>query len=143
VAKKTDKAVKELAKEVKKLRKQNERLAASLEKAREDQTAAHHEILDLLEKRLAARDAASDGPSSEDQEPDAISGETAEEDRVRDGEVPEDRTPDAGDDGEPEITEAAQRRARELGVDLSNVEGTGSGGRILVKDVEAAADGGQ
>ena len=36
-------------------------------------------------------------------------------------------------------TPAAERRAEELGVDLSRVEGTGSGGRITVKDVQRAA----
>jgi pyruvate/2-oxoglutarate dehydrogenase complex dihydrolipoamide acyltransferase (E2) component len=35
-------------------------------------------------------------------------------------------------------TPAARRRAEELGVDLSQVEGTGSGGRITVKDVNRA-----
>ena len=34
-------------------------------------------------------------------------------------------------------TDAALRLADELGVDLANVEGTGSGGRITVKDVQA------
>jgi pyruvate/2-oxoglutarate dehydrogenase complex dihydrolipoamide acyltransferase (E2) component len=38
-----------------------------------------------------------------------------------------------------EATEAARRRANETGVKLSRVKGTGSGGRILVKDVERAA----
>jgi hypothetical protein len=38
-----------------------------------------------------------------------------------------------------EATEAAERRARELGVRLSDVKGTGAGGRVLVKDVEEAA----
>src|SRR3712207_1231023 len=32
-------------------------------------------------------------------------------------------------------SEAAQRRAEEMGVDLSQIEGTGSGGLITVKDV--------
>src|ERR687897_2519375 len=36
---------------------------------------------------------------------------------------------------EPEATEAATRRARELGVDLSGLEGTGAGGRIVVQEV--------
>jgi polyhydroxyalkanoic acid synthase PhaR subunit len=35
----------------------------------------------------------------------------------------------------PEVTDAARRKARELGVDLSKVEGTGSGGQITVDDV--------
>lgn len=46
--------------------------------------------------------------------------------------------------GEPKsrvrATPAALRTAQELGVDLSQVEGTGSGGRITVKDVRSAAE---
>jgi pyruvate/2-oxoglutarate dehydrogenase complex dihydrolipoamide acyltransferase (E2) component len=44
----------------------------------------------------------------------------------------------AGERGEPEATEAARNKARELGVDLSSLEGTGSGGRIIVRDVTKA-----
>ena len=40
----------------------------------------------------------------------------------------------------PAATPAATRKAKELGTDLSMVEGTGSGGRITVKDVENAAE---
>jgi pyruvate/2-oxoglutarate dehydrogenase complex dihydrolipoamide acyltransferase (E2) component len=40
---------------------------------------------------------------------------------------------------EVQATSAAERRAEELGVDLSQVRGTGSGGRITVKDVQRAA----
>jgi pyruvate/2-oxoglutarate dehydrogenase complex dihydrolipoamide acyltransferase (E2) component len=47
----------------------------------------------------------------------------------------------AGERGEPEATEAARNKARELGVDLSSIEGTGSGGRIIVRDVAKAARG--
>ncbi len=46
--------------------------------------------------------------------------------------------------GEPKsrvrATPAALRTAEELGVDLLQVEGTGSGGRITVKDVRSAAE---
>ena len=73
--------------------------------------------------------------------------------------APEDTTPDtevvdgtgdvsgpsagggAEERGEPEATEAARNKARELGVDLSGLEGTGAGGRIVVRDVTRAADG--
>jgi len=41
---------------------------------------------------------------------------------------------------EPEVTEAAKQKAEELGVDLSQVEGTGAEGRITVKDVRDAAN---
>ena len=36
-------------------------------------------------------------------------------------------------------TEAAERKAEELNVDLSEVEGTGSEGHVLVEDVEDVA----
>jgi pyruvate/2-oxoglutarate dehydrogenase complex dihydrolipoamide acyltransferase (E2) component len=36
-------------------------------------------------------------------------------------------------------TEAARRRAEKLGVELSRIEGTGAGGRVLVRDVQKAA----
>lgn len=45
--------------------------------------------------------------------------------------------------GRREATEAAESKAREMGVDLSGVDGTGSGGRILVRDVEKAAKNGE
>src|SRR5215208_1135548 len=38
------------------------------------------------------------------------------------------------------ITDAARQKAEELGVDLSQVEGTGAEGRITVKDVTSAAN---
>jgi pyruvate/2-oxoglutarate dehydrogenase complex dihydrolipoamide acyltransferase (E2) component len=75
------------------------------------------------------------------------------------GEAPQDKTvdtavvdetddvsgPPASEDtqerGEPDATEAARNKARELDVDLSGLEGTGSGGRILVRDVAKAARG--
>ena len=43
------------------------------------------------------------------------------------------------DASEVRATAAAKRKARELGVRIYDVKGTGSGGRILVKDVEKAA----
>ena len=116
MAKKTDKALKNLKKDVAQLRKQNDKLAEMLEKAREDQASAHMELRKLLEEHLTTHDAGPDESAAEDNSPD---GEAEEE---------------------PEVTEAAERKARDLGVDISSVKGTGSGGRILVKDVEAAAD---
>ncbi len=42
--------------------------------------------------------------------------------------------------GEVNASDAARREARELGVDLTQVEGTGYGGNITVKDVKKAAE---
>jgi pyruvate dehydrogenase E2 component (dihydrolipoamide acetyltransferase) len=54
------------------------------------------------------------------------------------------RADEVGQAGEAEsrvqATPAAERAAEELGVDFSQVEGTGSGGRITVKDVRRAAE---
>ena len=41
---------------------------------------------------------------------------------------------------EAQATPAAARKAEDLGVDLSQIAGTGSGGRITVKDVREAAN---
>jgi len=57
--------------------------------------------------------------------------------------------PEAGEPAEeprrdgpgPGATPAASKKAEELGLDLSAVEGTGAGGRILVRDVLMAAGG--
>jgi 2-oxoacid dehydrogenase-like protein with E3 subunit-binding domain len=53
-----------------------------------------------------------------------------------DTEAPETR--DDGAEG-PKATDAARRKAAELGVDLAQIEGTGAGGRVLVTDVKKAA----
>jgi pyruvate/2-oxoglutarate dehydrogenase complex dihydrolipoamide acyltransferase (E2) component len=52
----------------------------------------------------------------------------------------EDLEADGEDAGEPKATDAARRKADELGIDLSQVEGTGAGGHILVGDVKRAAE---
>jgi large subunit ribosomal protein L20 len=39
-----------------------------------------------------------------------------------------------------EATDAAERRAGELDVDLGSVEGSGAEGRVIVEDVEEAAE---
>ena len=84
------------------------------------------------------------------------SGETSggAEQRALEGAGPTEATPEQGaaegtedpeteeeNVREPEATEAARRKAEELGIDLSQVEGTGAGGRILIRDVHKAAKG--
>ena len=73
------------------------------------------------------------------------SGNVVEEVLDEEGVVPDSSVPEEAEDREPEndgevdATDAARRKADELGVKLSGVDGTGSGGRVLVKDVERAA----
>jgi len=58
-------------------------------------------------------------------------------------EPPTDESESAESDPEVEVnaTEAAERKAEELGVDITTVEGTGQGGRVVVGDVDEAAEG--
>ena len=46
----------------------------------------------------------------------------------------------AGEEGELNASDAARRQAEELGVDLSQVEGTGPGGLVTVKDVRSLGE---
>ena len=56
-----------------------------------------------------------------------------EESQSRKDESPEDESV-----GEIEATDAARSKAEDLGMDLSQIEGTGSGGRIIARDVQQA-----
>jgi pyruvate/2-oxoglutarate dehydrogenase complex dihydrolipoamide acyltransferase (E2) component len=49
-----------------------------------------------------------------------------------------DQVDGAAEDGGPRATSAAKRKAEELGIDLSQVEGSGAGGLITIKDVTKA-----
>lgn len=51
----------------------------------------------------------------------------------------EDESPGDESVGEIEATDVARSKAGDLGVDLSQIEGTGSGGRIIARDVQQAA----
>jgi pyruvate/2-oxoglutarate dehydrogenase complex dihydrolipoamide acyltransferase (E2) component len=54
--------------------------------------------------------------------------------------LPDGQAADENDSEEPKATNAARCRARDLGVDLSEVEGTGSGGQITVADVTGVGE---
>lgn len=70
------------------------------------------------------------------------SGEVLEEIMDEEGNVLRPNAPEETEANGVEATNGARRRADELGLKLSDVKGTGSGGRILVRDVEAVRDGG-
>ena len=65
----------------------------------------------------------------------------ASDDAAWDTDVADEPGGAAEEPDEPEATEAARKKAGELGVDLSSIDGTGSGGRVLVRDVTKAAKG--
>ncbi len=70
----------------------------------------------------------------------ALDGNPVQRRVERDGSgTTESETAQAETADEVEATEAAERKAEELDVDLEKVEGSGAEGRILVEDVEEAA----
>lgn len=66
------------------------------------------------------------------------SGKGLEGDRLDQEEAA--REPEEESAEEIEATDAARSKAEDLNVDLSQVEGTGSGGRIIARDVQQAAN---
>jgi pyruvate dehydrogenase E2 component (dihydrolipoamide acetyltransferase) len=80
-------------------------------------------------------------PEPAEAEPAAAKGKTATKER------PPERAPQRapsgnGDGGRVKASPVARRMARELGVELARLEGSGPGGRIVKADVQAAADSG-
>jgi pyruvate/2-oxoglutarate dehydrogenase complex dihydrolipoamide acyltransferase (E2) component len=47
---------------------------------------------------------------------------------------------ETSEEEEPDATDAARQKAEQLGVELSEIEGSGAGGRITVRDVVGAAN---
>ncbi|HSK98739.1 MAG TPA: E3 binding domain-containing protein [Rubrobacteraceae bacterium] len=96
-------------------------------------------ILGTIESALAAIEqnpGLLDGSSRHENRGPLEEGSTEAPKQPEDAPQPETR---AGAGGEVEATDAARRKAEDLGVDLSQVEGTGSGGRVLVRDVQKVA----
>jgi pyruvate dehydrogenase E2 component (dihydrolipoamide acetyltransferase) len=58
------------------------------------------------------------------------------------GTATKERAPSNGDGGRVKASPVARRMARELGVELARLEGSGPGGRIVKADVQAAAETG-
>ena len=83
------------------------------------------------------------------EEAQGAAGEAAEQAQEAAGEATE-QVQDLGDsesesgaveEEEPDATHAARQKAEQLGVNLSEIEGSGAGGRITVKDVVSASQG--
>jgi pyruvate dehydrogenase E2 component (dihydrolipoamide acetyltransferase) len=79
-------------------------------------------------------DAAEEEPASEEPEP--------EPEPEREREPARAASTDGGGNGRVKASPVARRMAREMGLELGGIEGTGPGGRIVKADIEAAAKGG-
>src|SRR3954452_1119495 len=85
-----------------------------------------------------------DEPEAESDDSDADEEEEADEQEQEQEEKQPQASSDngAGDGERVKASPVARRMAKEQGVDLGSIEGSGPGGRIVKADVEAAVDGG-
>lgn len=131
MSKKTRKAIEELSESVAKTQKRNAKLledwSGKIVEALEAQTESNREMTRTLQSYLSALE------GDQQYEEGARSAPAQDEDEGHPGTEQESAT-------ERDVTEAAERKAEELEVDLDEVEGTGSSGRVVVSDVEEAAD---
>ena len=137
-----------------------EKAEASTEEAAEEEEAGEGEAEDEAGEREAAEAEAGADEEAEADEAAADAGESrggagaadgggetrsgAEAERGDGGTATRERAP-AGDgdgDGRVKASPVARRMARELGLELAAIEGSGPGGRIVKADVEAAAENG-
>jgi pyruvate dehydrogenase E2 component (dihydrolipoamide acetyltransferase) len=92
----------------------------------------------------AQAEVTSEEPESE-QKPEPQREEPRAEDEAAEAEAPASRdlrpATSAGD-GRVKASPVARRMAREMGLELAGIQGTGPGGRIVKADIEAAAKGG-
>jgi len=98
------------------------------------------------EEQPQAEDEPAEDEPAEEEEPPAPSPQPPEEEPAEEqqpaAEAPEPEPATAEGNGRVKASPVARRMAREMGVELAQLEGTGPGGRIVKSDVEAAAKGG-
>jgi pyruvate dehydrogenase E2 component (dihydrolipoamide acetyltransferase) len=114
----------------------------------DEEEAAAAEAKGEDEEKAAAEENGGDEEEDEEEaeeEPAAAKGGDEEDEKGGDEEEAEpaakgDGDADSGGDGRVKASPVARRMARELGVELARLEGSGPGGRIVKADVEAAAE---
>ena len=111
-----------------------EREAAEAEAGGDEEAEADEEAADAGESRGGAGAADGGGETRSGAEAERGDGGTATRERAPAG--------DGDGDGRVKASPVARRMARELGLELAAIEGSGPGGRIVKADVEAAAENG-
>jgi pyruvate dehydrogenase E2 component (dihydrolipoamide acetyltransferase) len=139
----------------------DEEKAEAEEEGADDEGAEEGEAgAEAAEAEPEAEDEAAEAEEGADEEPAADAGETrggagaedgggetrsgAEAERGEGGTATRERAPsgDGNGDGRVKASPVARRMARELGLELARIEGSGPGGRIVKADVQAAAENG-
>jgi pyruvate dehydrogenase E2 component (dihydrolipoyllysine-residue acetyltransferase) len=111
-----------------------EREAAEAEAGGDEEAEGEEKAADAGESRGGAGAADGGGETRSGAEAERGDGGTATRERAPAG--------DGDGDGRVKASPVARRMARELGLELAAIEGSGPGGRIVKADVEAAAENG-
>ncbi len=108
----------------------------------EDEEPAAEEEPDAAEES-GDEEQADEQPAAEEDEDSSGNGKPSETPEPAPAEAQSSSGNGDGDgDGRVKASPVAKRMAREMGVELAQIEGSGPGGRIVKADVEAAAKGG-
>ncbi len=94
------------------------------------------------EEKESASEEPEPEPEAEEKEAEEEPEEEAEPEREREPEPARAASSDGGGNGRVKASPVARRMAREMGLELAGISGTGPGGRIVKADIEAAAKGG-
>lgn len=108
-----------------------------VEETAEDTTETVEDTAD----EVAGEDEESEGEDSgEDSEEEEVESDEEEDEGAvsEDGASQNGASEDGDSDGGIKATKAAKKKAEEMGVDLTDVEGTGSGGLVTIRDVVGA-----
>jgi pyruvate dehydrogenase E2 component (dihydrolipoamide acetyltransferase) len=92
-----------------------------------------------ISELVGGGDAAADAPAKKEEKPEAPKADAPKSDAPKPESKP---SAPAADDGRVRTSPLARRLAGEQGLDLNAVQGSGPGGRIIKRDIEAAAAGG-
>jgi pyruvate/2-oxoglutarate dehydrogenase complex dihydrolipoamide acyltransferase (E2) component len=104
-----------------------------------DQSAQDLGVMDTVNEALQQAQEAVGQVAGQAQEAAAGAAQQAQEAAGQATQQAQQAVGGGGQEEVPDATEAARQKADELGVDLSQVKGSGAGGRITIKDVQSAA----
>jgi pyruvate dehydrogenase E2 component (dihydrolipoamide acetyltransferase) len=96
---------------------------------------------EAAEPKAEAAEGGEDQSEAETQTATAEREETGDNGRPTEAPAPAREPSEGGNGGRAKASPVARRMARELGLELGQLQGTGPGGRIVKADVEAAAKG--
>jgi pyruvate dehydrogenase E2 component (dihydrolipoamide acetyltransferase) len=115
--------------------------------AKEGETLAVGEPIARIGEGGGGGSSEEEEPADEEEQPEEDQGEDEEDEPQQEEEEPEpepeEPEEEAGEGERVKASPIARRMARDLGLELSEIEGTGPGGRIVKSDIEAASKQGE